>query len=174
MQWKLYWRNIVQHYQVVIDGWPAHIPFKNLSDCSSALSELENLLCMWKTGEVHWRKITATEFKEMESKRDNDVDAGVIEPPAPRCRRSDFGKKRPRPESSSTKTRRPSKKHKSRACVDESDSDNDDPEIAQQITPNSNNGEAQNAQQITPNSDNGEAQNTSSYTRSIQPQVDEA
>jgi hypothetical protein len=160
MQWKLYWQNIVQRYQVVIDGWLAHIPFKNLSDCSSALSELENLLCMWKTGEVHWRKITAMEFRGVESKRDNDVDDGVIEPPAPRCRHSDFGKKHPHPESSSAKARRPSKKHKSRAHVDDSNSDNDDSKIAQQITPNSDNGEAQNM--------------SSSYIRSVQPQVDEA
>jgi hypothetical protein len=124
---------------VVIDGWPAHIPFKNLSDCFSALSELENLLHMWKSDEVHWQKITATEFKEMESKRDNDVDNSVIKLPAPCHCHSDFGKKCPHPESSSAKARRPSKKHKSCVCVDDSDSDNDDPKIAQQIIPNSNN-----------------------------------
>ncbi|KAG1743896.1 hypothetical protein EDB19DRAFT_1593925, partial [Suillus lakei] len=37
MQWVNYWCNIVQCYCVICEGWPGHIPFKNLSEASSSL-----------------------------------------------------------------------------------------------------------------------------------------
>ncbi|KAG1797630.1 hypothetical protein EV424DRAFT_1292587, partial [Suillus variegatus] len=36
MQWTHYFRNVVQRYQVAIEGWPDNIPFTNLSQVSSA------------------------------------------------------------------------------------------------------------------------------------------
>ncbi|KAG2365336.1 hypothetical protein BDR07DRAFT_1481456 [Suillus spraguei] len=53
MHWAHYWRNVVQRYLVVIEGWPENIPFVNLSTVSSALPDLEMLLDKWKTGEIH-------------------------------------------------------------------------------------------------------------------------
>ncbi|EGO28144.1 hypothetical protein SERLADRAFT_433994 [Serpula lacrymans var. lacrymans S7.9] len=41
MQWVLYWQNIVQRYQVIIEGWPSDIPFENLSKACSSLLELD-------------------------------------------------------------------------------------------------------------------------------------
>ncbi|KAG2057316.1 hypothetical protein BDR06DRAFT_1005328 [Suillus hirtellus] len=43
MQWANYWNNIVQHYRVICEGWPAHIPLKNLSKASTSLPELQML-----------------------------------------------------------------------------------------------------------------------------------
>ncbi|KAG1771090.1 hypothetical protein EV702DRAFT_928738, partial [Suillus placidus] len=40
MQWADYWRNIVQCYLIICEGWPSTVPFKNLSEASSALPEL--------------------------------------------------------------------------------------------------------------------------------------
>lgn len=55
MQWTEYWRNIVQCYNVVCEGWPSTIPFKNLSEASSALPELRMLLNKWESGAIKWR-----------------------------------------------------------------------------------------------------------------------
>ncbi|EGN96571.1 hypothetical protein SERLA73DRAFT_154090 [Serpula lacrymans var. lacrymans S7.3] len=60
MHWKNYWRNIIQCYQIVIEGWPEHIPFANLSEVSSGLPDLEMLLHKWESGEIHWRQLSET------------------------------------------------------------------------------------------------------------------
>jgi hypothetical protein len=44
MEWKHYWRNVVRRHQVVIEGWPDAIPFRNLSETSNSLANLETLL----------------------------------------------------------------------------------------------------------------------------------
>jgi hypothetical protein len=49
MHWANYLRNVVQHYQVVIKGWPANIPFINLSQALSALPDLEMIHQKWKS-----------------------------------------------------------------------------------------------------------------------------
>ncbi|KAG2051368.1 hypothetical protein BDR06DRAFT_983636 [Suillus hirtellus] len=43
MQWVNYWHNIVQHYHIICEGWPTHIPLKNLSEASTSLPELQML-----------------------------------------------------------------------------------------------------------------------------------
>jgi hypothetical protein len=124
MQWKLYWRNVVQRYRVLLTGWPANIPFKNLSEMSISLVELEGILRSLRSGKIHWRVLTETEFNEMEEKRGRDIDDGKVNDPAPRRRRSDFGKKRRNTNVDDRPTKRPSKKHKSPTVVD-SDADSD-------------------------------------------------
>ncbi|KAG2158563.1 uncharacterized protein EDB93DRAFT_1076570 [Suillus bovinus] len=42
MHWANYFRNNIQHYQVVIEGWPANIPFVNLSQALSAVTSTFN------------------------------------------------------------------------------------------------------------------------------------
>jgi hypothetical protein len=44
MQWKYYLRNVVQHYQVLLEGWPKKVPFENLSEASSSIADLEDIL----------------------------------------------------------------------------------------------------------------------------------
>jgi hypothetical protein len=96
MQWKYYWRNVVQRYSVKIEGWPMEIPFSNLSEASSTLTDLESLLAKWRNGITFWRKLSADELEELDSERERQLDNGDISPPAPRRPRSDRGKKRPR------------------------------------------------------------------------------
>jgi hypothetical protein len=94
MQWVYYWRNVVRRYLVLIHGWPARFPFKNLSN-SGSIGDLEDLLRMWRTGKIYWRKLSDEEFRKMDEQRDNDIEAGnIIEPK--RRGRSDFGKRRAR------------------------------------------------------------------------------
>ncbi|KIL54246.1 hypothetical protein M378DRAFT_92922 [Amanita muscaria Koide BX008] len=96
MEWKHYWRNVVMRYKVAIKGWPANIPFRNLSEVSSALPELESLLRKWKMGKIYWEPMTDAELQSLDDERNAQIENQEIEPPAPRRRRSDYGKKRPR------------------------------------------------------------------------------
>ncbi|KAH7917298.1 hypothetical protein BV22DRAFT_990071, partial [Leucogyrophana mollusca] len=84
MHWKLYWRNIVQRYQVKIEGWPSNIPFANLSDTSSALPDLESLLRKWKSGAIHWEKLSEVEYERLNNERNGQLENGELEEP---CRR---------------------------------------------------------------------------------------
>ncbi|KAG1737237.1 hypothetical protein EDB19DRAFT_1829663 [Suillus lakei] len=65
MQWVNYWCNIVQHYRVICEGWPGHIPFKNLSEASSSLPKLDMLLDMWKTKLIYWRLLDEAEYQQL-------------------------------------------------------------------------------------------------------------
>ena len=94
MEWKLYWRNVVRRYQVIIEGWPDNIPFRNLSEASSPLHDLDNLLCRWRGGKTYWRKLSDAEFHDLDLKRNAQIENGELAAPAPRRRRSDHGKKR--------------------------------------------------------------------------------
>jgi hypothetical protein len=96
MEWKHYWRNVVQRYKVVIEGWPENIPFCNLSDGSGLLTDLETLRRKWCCGTTYWKQIAEHELGEMGRDRDAQIERGEVAAPAPRRRRSDYGKKRPR------------------------------------------------------------------------------
>jgi len=96
MEWKNYWDKVVQRYRVKIEGWPSGIPFANLSEASSALPELKNLLQQWQDGRTHWRKLSHTEYTALELEHNHQIETQEISPPAPRRRRSDYGKKRSR------------------------------------------------------------------------------
>ncbi|KAG6875862.1 hypothetical protein C0992_001988 [Termitomyces sp. T32_za158] len=96
MEWKHYWRNVVKRYLVVIEGWPPGIPFENLSSVSSSLTALEDLLRKWRCGTTYWKALSESEFNDLDTARDRQIEDGDITPPAPRRRRSDCGKKRSR------------------------------------------------------------------------------
>ena len=81
---------------VIIEGWPADIPFHNLSEASSSLTDLETLLRKWRCGKIYWRGVTETELQDLDDARNNQIESGELEAPTPRRRRSDYGKKRPR------------------------------------------------------------------------------
>lgn len=107
----------------MIEGWPENLPFKNLSEFSSSITDLENLLRRWESGATHWRAVSEEELKEMDKKRNADIDDGTIEEPQ-RRRRSDYGKKRVRNNnSSSTQGTRPSKKRRSNSVISTEDED---------------------------------------------------
>lgn len=93
MEWKHYWQKVVAHHKVAIEGWPDNIPFKNLSEASSALHELKSLLEQWQDGRIHWKKLTDEEAERLfeEHRAQGKV------PEATRRTRSDRGKKRKRP-----------------------------------------------------------------------------
>ncbi|KAM6492469.1 hypothetical protein JOM56_012193, partial [Amanita muscaria] len=65
MEWKHYWEHVVCRYSVAIEGWPNTIPFKNLSEASTAYAELEMLLQQWRSGKTYWKKLTADELKAL-------------------------------------------------------------------------------------------------------------
>ncbi|KAG1793274.1 uncharacterized protein HD556DRAFT_1443705 [Suillus plorans] len=93
MQWTEYWRNTVQRYNVVCEGWPSTIPFKNLSEASSALSELRMLLNKWESGAIKWRYLEEEEYERLLQECLQKIDGGeIIE--RTRRQRSDKGKKR--------------------------------------------------------------------------------
>jgi len=120
MQWVHYWRNIVSHYQVVIEGWPNEIPFDNLSKASSGIPALEDLRERWKSGETTWRKVDDEELQELMEERKGKLNCGEL---VEHCRRprSDKGKKRRRAFSPNENlTSRPRKKaaYTSPATVD--------------------------------------------------------
>lgn len=89
MEWKYYWVKVVARYNVVIEGWPASVPFRNLSVASSPLKDLDLLLCRWRDGLTFWKNITAAKtdklLEEMKQK-------GEVQEPIHRTR-SDHRKK---------------------------------------------------------------------------------
>ena len=93
MEWKHYWVKVVARYNVVIEGWPDGIPFKNLSVASSPLPALNTLLHSWQDGMTHWKKLTLDETDQL---IDDMKAQGEIQDPEPRRARSDRGKKRKR------------------------------------------------------------------------------
>jgi hypothetical protein len=115
MQWKYYWRNVVQRYSVKIEGWPKEFPFTNLSDASSTLTNLEALLHKWQNGTVFWRKLSTDELGKLNTERACQLENGEISAPTPRRPRSDQGKKR------STNEKRGKKKSPQTIDTDSSD-----------------------------------------------------
>lgn len=93
MEWKHYWQKVVAQHKVMIEDWPDNIPFKNLSEASSALPELKILLEQWQDKTIYWRQLTNEEAERVveEHKARGEV------PDAARRTRSDRGKKRKRP-----------------------------------------------------------------------------
>lgn len=94
MQWKHYWRNVVRRHHVLIEGWPTKVPFKNLSETSSSITDLEDLLRSLRSGNIHWRELSDEEFERVDAEREVELEKGNIQEPTPRHRRSDRGKKR--------------------------------------------------------------------------------
>ncbi|KAG1877154.1 hypothetical protein C8R48DRAFT_768703 [Suillus tomentosus] len=65
MHWTNYFQSVVQHYQVIIEGWPVKIPFVNLSKASSALPDLKMLEWKWRAGTICWREIDEEELLKL-------------------------------------------------------------------------------------------------------------
>ncbi|KAG0699235.1 hypothetical protein DFH29DRAFT_769150, partial [Suillus ampliporus] len=93
MHWVNYFRNVVQRYQVVIEGWPANIPFVNLSQASSALPDLEMICRKWESRAICWREIDDEEFQQLLEEHNEKLESGEITDHR-RWTRSDKGKKR--------------------------------------------------------------------------------
>ncbi|KAG2140766.1 hypothetical protein BD769DRAFT_1336179, partial [Suillus cothurnatus] len=119
MQWALYFQNIVQRYQVMVEGWPDSVPFVNLSQASSALPELDRLFRSWKLGATCWKTLTDEEFEKILQEHNDKLDRGEIDDHR-RQTRSDKGKKQKKPTAIDSSSRG-RKKHKSAATVEDSD-----------------------------------------------------
>ncbi|KAG1839894.1 hypothetical protein DFJ58DRAFT_627185, partial [Suillus subalutaceus] len=92
MQWTEYWRNIVQCYCIVCEGWPSTVPFKNLSEASSSLPELKMLQDKWESGAIKWRHLEEEEYQQLLQERLQKIDNGeIVERTCRQC--SDKGKK---------------------------------------------------------------------------------
>ena len=129
MEWKYYWRNVVQRYKVVIEGWPGNVPFRNLSDATSSLPDLEGLLQRWRNGKAYWKAITDRELRDLDVDREAQIENGDLNVPPPRWRRSDAGKKRQQKGTDNSEV--PKKRRKSKKTVVDSEaesSDNEDDE----------------------------------------------
>ncbi|KAG1799830.1 uncharacterized protein HD556DRAFT_1230959 [Suillus plorans] len=118
MQWTHYFRNVVQRYQVAIEGWPDNIPFANLSQVSSARPDLEMLYSKWESKQIKWKVLTDEEFEELYSKRQGQIDRGEIVDHRRRTR-SDKGKKRKGLAAATNPNRR--KKYKSSETIEDND-----------------------------------------------------
>ncbi|KAG2029850.1 hypothetical protein BDR03DRAFT_1017821 [Suillus americanus] len=91
MQWADYFRNVVNHYQVAIKGWPDRIPFTNLSSASNALPDLQFLFDSWKLGATKWEVLDNEELKQLHHECEEKIDSGEM---VESCQiRSDKGKK---------------------------------------------------------------------------------
>ncbi|KAG1778325.1 hypothetical protein EV702DRAFT_1196329 [Suillus placidus] len=122
MQWADYWCNIVQRYNIICEGWPSTVPFKNLSEASSALPELKMLLDKWQSGSIEWRHLEEAEYEQLLQERLEKIESGeIIERTC--CQRSDKGKKRARTSDDPSTCHR-KKVYKSAAIVD-SDEEHD-------------------------------------------------
>lgn len=125
MQWKNYWCNVVQHYRVICEGWPAHIPFKNLSEASTSLPELKMLLKMWKDKLISWRLLDEDEYQQLQQAHNEKLETGEIVEPSHRPH-LDKGKKCVRPMDEPSAHRR-KKAYKSLDTVESSDKEADAP-----------------------------------------------
>jgi hypothetical protein len=106
MKWKNYFMEVVAKYLVVIEGWPAELPFGNLSDVVTSLPALENIHHLWLSGGIHFRTIGDDEFNTISKERDDQVRRGEI-PLDSRKTRSDKGKKRARSSQGSKTKKKP-------------------------------------------------------------------
>jgi len=121
MKWKYYWRDIVKHLHVVLEGWPADIPMGNLSDIATSQPILQRLHNMWSNKEIVFHPVDDSELQELEKKRQLRIQQGEITPPEPRKIRTDKGKKRQAAAGRSSR-----KKGSSRALIDtDSESETD-------------------------------------------------
>lgn len=125
MQWKNYWCNVVQRYRVICEGWPAHIPFKNLSEASTSLPELKMLLKMWKDKLISWRLLDEDEYQQLQQAHNEKLETGEIVEPSHRPH-LDKGKKCVRPMDEPSAHRR-KKAYKSLDTVESSDEEADAP-----------------------------------------------
>ncbi|KAG1769948.1 hypothetical protein EV702DRAFT_1202611 [Suillus placidus] len=119
MQWVHYFRNVVQHYQVVMEGWPDGIPFTNLSQVSSAFPDLKMLYERWEEGTTYWKSLSDEEFEKLRLERNEKLNNGEIVERRRRTR-SDKGTKCRNAATSAT-TRR--KQYKSAETIDDDDGD---------------------------------------------------
>ncbi|KAF8348045.1 hypothetical protein F5887DRAFT_837650, partial [Amanita rubescens] len=95
MEWKFYFRNVVQRYSVKIEGWPVNlVRFQNLSEVSSPYDSLKTLLNNWSSGKTYWRELSEDELEELVREREEEIAKGEIQVPAQRRLPSDRGKKR--------------------------------------------------------------------------------
>ncbi|KAG2055396.1 hypothetical protein BDR06DRAFT_970884 [Suillus hirtellus] len=78
MQWTHCFHNVVQCYQVAIEGWPDNIPFTNLSQASSACPNLKMLYSKWESKQIKWKVLANEEFRELYSKGQGQIDRGEI------------------------------------------------------------------------------------------------
>lgn len=124
MQWANYWRNVVQRYQVMIEGWPDNFPFANLSAVSRGLPELKNLLRKWRSGAIFWKHLTSDEFERLQKEHEEKIESGDIVEHR-RHPRSDRGKKRQREGGDDSGRRK--NFHKSAETVD-TDSEDEQPQ----------------------------------------------
>ncbi|KAG1786106.1 uncharacterized protein HD556DRAFT_1450089 [Suillus plorans] len=122
MQWAYYFQNIVQCYQVMIEGWPDNVPFANLSQASSALPELDRLLRLWNSGATCWKTLTGKEFEKIPKEHNAKLDCGEIEDHS-RQTRSDKGKKRTKSAATDCNLHGRHKKYKSADTVKDSEHD---------------------------------------------------
>jgi hypothetical protein len=121
MQWVHYWRNIVERYLVICEGWPDEIPFDNLSKASSGFTHLEMLLRKWKSGDIYWRQLETQEFQQLLGERGKKLGSGEIVERSRRTR-SDKGKKRRAHSPDENVSSRPRKKtYKSLATIESED-----------------------------------------------------
>lgn len=108
----------------MVEGWPTSVPFRNLSEASNSLAELEGLLKGWQDGTIYWKTLSSQELKELELERNQQIRDGEVEPDQPRARRSDYGTKRSRSKHDDRQKQRRPKKRISPDVVDSSDEGN--------------------------------------------------
>ncbi|KAG1733399.1 uncharacterized protein EDB91DRAFT_1084453 [Suillus paluster] len=127
MQWAHYFRNVVQQYQVVVEGWPDEIPFTNLSQVSSALPDLQMLCNRWDHGTTCWRSLSDEEFEKLHLEHEEKLESGAI---IDRCcrTRSDKGMKHHSAATSATAHHR-CKQYKSAETIGDSDGSDTEPAV---------------------------------------------
>ncbi|KAG2745948.1 hypothetical protein P692DRAFT_20849639 [Suillus brevipes Sb2] len=119
--WLIYIELLVQHYQVVITGWPDSIKFTNLSNVSSALPDLKMLERHLVWGATKWVTIDDNELGRLYLEHDEQLNSGNIIDHH-RHTRSDKGRKRKQPAVSQKKNTNRNKTHKNAEFIESNQS----------------------------------------------------
>jgi hypothetical protein len=168
MHWANYFRNVVQPYQVMVEGWPANIPFVNLSEASSALPDLEMLERKWRSGAVYWRRLGDEEFQRLLEERNEKLERGEIVEHRRRTR-SDKGKKQAHsPDGSGRNTCKKTYKSAETVNTDDEDDASASPNNSTDTSANTqNNADIDNDNQVNTNINTGAVSDAHNSTGAI-------
>jgi hypothetical protein len=108
----------------VIKGWPGNVPFRNLSDATSSLPDLEGLLQWWHNGKAYWKAITDRELRDLDVDQEAQIENGDLNVPPPHWCCSDARKKCQRKGTNNSEV--PKKHCKSKKTVIDSEAESTD------------------------------------------------
>lgn len=95
MSWspRQYWQRVVRRYQIAVLGWPGDVPFRSPHQISS-LNQIGQLCQGWITGQIRFRRLLKSEFREVRMQLRAQITAEADLRRESRRGRDDKGKRR--------------------------------------------------------------------------------